>query len=91
VGTGGAGCALAVALCDAGISTLYLNDIFPEKAEHLPKDYVLIILKSKYWHSIPPSDIDLAINASNSGLQPNDPCHSNQNRLGNIPSLQTLS
>jgi hypothetical protein len=24
-----------VALCDAGISTLYLNDIFPEKAEAL--------------------------------------------------------
>ncbi len=74
VGTGGAGCALAVALCDAGISALYLSDIFPEKAEALAER-----LRSFYPEStilaqeVPPTHIDLAINASNSGLQPNDP------------------
>jgi shikimate dehydrogenase len=81
VGTGGAGCALAVALCDAGIQKLYLKDIFIEKAQNLAQKlssfYPDIIFETT---TEPPANIDLAINASNSGLQisdplPFDPCY----------------
>lgn len=74
VGTGGAGSAIATALCEAGIRRLWLTDIAVERAgavvrrlrNHFPD--IDIVATSKR-----PEAPDYAINATALGLRPSDP------------------
>jgi shikimate dehydrogenase len=74
VGTGGAGAAIAAALCEAGICWLWLQDVAPARAEtaaerlraHFP-DVHIAAAKER------PDVVDYAINATPVGLRPDDP------------------
>lgn len=74
VGLGGAGGAIAAALCEAGVGRLLVTEIDAERAEiaidrllrHYPDVPVAEV-------STPPKGIHLAINATPLGLRPDDP------------------
>ena len=74
VGTGGAGAAIAAALCEAGIGWLWLQDVAPERAEavaerlraHFPNVHTAAATER-------PDVVDYAINATPVGLRPGDP------------------
>ena len=74
VGTGGAGAAIAAALCEAGIGRLCLKDVALDRAEaaaqrlreHFPDIDIVAALEQ-------PDAVDYAINATPIGLKPGDP------------------
>ena len=74
VGAGGAGAAIAAALCEAGIRRLWLTDVARERAEavaerlrpHFPE--VRVAARDGQ-----PGAMDYAINATPLGLRPDDP------------------
>lgn len=74
VGTGGAGSAIAAALCEAGVRSLCLTDIAAERAgsvvERLRNHFPSIEVTAT---SRRPEAPDFAINATALGLRPNDP------------------
>jgi shikimate dehydrogenase len=76
VGGGGAGSAIAAALCEAGISALTLTDLDPARADaclnRLSALHPTITL-TRAEPGRPPEGCDLAINASPCGLKAEDP------------------
>jgi shikimate dehydrogenase len=74
VGVGGGGSAIASALAEAGAARLYLTELNEERAaaihdrlaRHYPRTAVELVDAS-------PGPVDLAINATPCGLQPDDP------------------
>lgn len=74
LGSGGAGAAIAAALCEAGVASLAITDLATDRvmacrdrlAAVFPTIPVTICAG-------PPADVDLAVNATPCGLQPNDP------------------
>jgi len=74
VGAGGGGSAIASALAEAGAARLYLTELNRERAEAIrarlrqyhPRTAVELVAS-------PPGPVDLAINATPCGLQPDDP------------------
>ncbi len=74
VGTGGAGAAIAAALCEAGIGRLHLTDVAPERAAaataRLRAHFAGIEVVAA---TAPPDAVDYAINATPLGLRPSDP------------------
>lgn len=74
VGTGGAGAAIAAALCEAGLGRLHLRDVSAERAEAAAER-----LRPHFPHTRitagpgQPDGPDLAINATPLGLRPEDP------------------
>lgn len=74
VGVGGGGSAIAAALAEAGVGRLYLTELNKERAvaiharlaHYYPKASIHVVER-------PPGPVDLAINATPCGLQPDDP------------------
>jgi shikimate dehydrogenase len=74
VGVGGGGGAIAAALAEAGVKRLYLTELNGERAaaihsrlgRYYPQTPIELV-------DPPPGPVDLAINATPCGLQPNDP------------------
>jgi shikimate dehydrogenase len=74
VGVGGGGAAIAAALAEAGVKRLYLTEIDEERAaasharlgRYYPQTPIELVDR-------PPGPVDLAINATPCGLQPDDP------------------
>lgn len=76
VGSGGAGAAIAAALCEAGVAALALTDLDPARAgaclERLAALHPAVSLTLASADH-PPDGCDLAINASPCGLRVDDP------------------
>jgi len=74
VGCGGVGSAIAAALAQAGVAALGLFDTQPAKAEHLAQRLVRYYPSLRILTGSPdPAGVDLVVNATPSGMNPDDP------------------
>jgi len=74
VGCGGVGSAIAAALAQAGVAGLDLFDTQPGNAEHLAQRLVRYYPSLRILTGSPdPDGVDLVVNATPSGMHPDDP------------------
>jgi len=73
VGAGGAGSALAAALCEAGIAVLEIADRDRERVRVLQQRLARFFPQARVCEAAALTAVDLAINASPAGLQAADP------------------
>ncbi|WP_158240449.1 VOC family protein [Telmatospirillum siberiense] len=74
VGAGSAGRAIAYALAEAGVKSLYIDDLELERSERLAKDLKAAFSGLLVYTGKPadPQTVDVAVNATPSGTEPDD-------------------
>ena len=81
VGAGGAGSAIALALVEAGVTTLAIHDESPERRDSLIARLNGLGMASARVGSADPAGSDLAVNATPTGMKPTDPLPIDVTRL----------
>lgn len=74
LGTGGAGSAIAAALCEAGVSKLFVGELDDARAEACLGRLAAVYPQVELARAVGlPGDVDLAVNATPCGLKEGDP------------------